>query len=142
VSERRLTAAIAALAAAGVAIAGYLTYVHYSGDEPLCLASGGCERVQESRYSEVAEMPVALIGVLGYVCILASLLVRGEIGRMVTAFMAFVGLAFSVYLTYVELFTIEAVCQWCVGSAVIIAVIAALSAVRVWRAPAPAVPAD
>jgi uncharacterized membrane protein len=142
VNERALTVAMAVLAAAGLAVAGYLTYVHYSGAEPLCLASGGCEKVQESRYAEVAGVPVALIGLAGYLAILGSLLVRGDTGRLLTAFMAFVGLAFSGYLTYVELFTIEAVCQWCVASAVIIALIAGLAAVRVWRAPAPAAAAD
>jgi uncharacterized membrane protein len=135
---RGLAAWIGALATAGAAIAGYLTWVHYSGDEPLCLASGGCERVQESRYAEVAGVPVALIGVVGYLAILGSLALRGEAGRMATALLAFAGLGFSVYLTWAELFEIEAVCQWCVASAAIMTVIAALSAARAWRAPAPA----
>jgi uncharacterized membrane protein len=138
VTDRRLTAAIACLAAVGLAIAGYLTWVHYSGAKPLCLASGACERVQGSRYSHVAGIPVAVLGVAGYLAILGSLAVRSEAGRAATALLAFVGVAFSVYLTYVELFTIEAICQWCVASAVAITVIAVLAAVRVWRAPAPA----
>jgi uncharacterized membrane protein len=135
VSDRRVTVAIALLAAAGIAIAGYLTWVHYSGAKPLCLASGGCERVQGSRYSHVAGIPVAVIGLAGYLAILGSLAIRADLGRAATAFLAFVGLAFSVYLTYVELFTLEAICQWCVASALIITLIAALATVRVWRAP-------
>jgi uncharacterized membrane protein len=130
--------AIAALAAAGLAIAVYLTWVHYSGAKPLCLASGGCERVQGSRYSHVAGIPVAVVGVAGYLAILGSLAIGRDRGRVATAFLAFVGLGFSAYLTYVELFTIEAICQWCVGSALIITLIAALAAVRVWRPPPPA----
>jgi uncharacterized membrane protein len=138
VSERSLARAIAVLAGIGMAIAGYLTWVHYSGDEPLCLASGACERVQSSDYADVAGVPVALLGVIGYAAILASLRIGGETGRMVTALLALGGLGFSAYLTWAELFEIEALCQWCVGSAVIMTLIAGLSALRVWRAPPPA----
>jgi uncharacterized membrane protein len=138
VSERRLTVAIAALAAAGLAIAAYLTWIHYSGDAPLCLASGACEKVQSSRYAKVAGVPVALIGLIGYGAILGSLVIRGELGRMATAFLALVGLAFSGYLTYREVVTLEAICQWCVASAVVMTLIAGFSAARVWHAPAAA----
>ena len=130
--------AIGVLAAVGLAIAGYLTWVHYSGDEPLCLASGACERVQSSDYAKLVGIPVALLWVVGYVAILASLAIRGEAGRMITALLAFVGVGFSAYLTYAEVFEIEALCQWCVASAAIMTVIAGLSAARAWRAPPPA----
>jgi uncharacterized membrane protein len=135
--DRRLAVAIGALAALGLAIAGYLTVVHYSGGEALCLASGGCERVQKSRYAELGGIPVAVLGVVGYVGILASLAARGEGGRLATALLAFVGVGFSAYLTYLELFEIDAICQWCVASAVVMTIIAVLAAVRVWRGPAP-----
>jgi uncharacterized membrane protein len=127
--------ALAALAAIGAAIAGYLTWVHYSGATPLCVAGGGCERVQESRYADVAGVPVAVIGLAGYLAILGSLAIGRDGGRLATAFLAFVGLGFSAYLTYVELVTIEAICQWCVASAVVMTLIAVLASVRVWRAP-------
>ena len=137
-SERSAARAIGVLAAVGLAIAGYLTYVHYSGDEPLCLASGACERVQSSDYAKLAGVPVALLGVVGYAAILASLAIGGEAGRMITALLAFVGVGFSAYLTYAEVFEIEALCQWCVASAAIMTVIAGLSAARALRAPPPA----
>jgi uncharacterized membrane protein len=135
VTDRALGVAIGALAVIGTAIAGYLTWVHYSGAEPLCVAGGGCEQVQESRYAELAGIPVAVIGLAGYAAILGSLAVGREGARLVTAFLAFVGLGFSAYLTYVEVFTIEAICQWCVASAVVMTLIAVLASVRVWRAP-------
>jgi uncharacterized membrane protein len=138
VSDRALARAIGALAAVGVAIAAYLAWIHYSGDAPLCLASGACERVQSSHWAKLAGVPVALLGVVGYVAILGSLAIRGEAGRMATALLAFAGVGFSAYLTYVELFEIEALCQWCVASAVIMTVIAGLSIARAWRAPPPA----
>jgi uncharacterized membrane protein len=137
VSERRLTAAIALLAALGLGIAGYLTWVHYSGGEALCLASGGCERVQKSRYAELAGIPVAVLGVVGYLGILASLALRRERGRRCTALLAFVGVGFSGYLTYLELFEIDSICQWCMASAAIMTIIAVLAGLRVWRGPPP-----
>lgn len=59
------------LALVGMGIAGYLTYVHYADIEPLCSSSGGCEKVQTSEYSALVGVPVALIGLLGYVGILS-----------------------------------------------------------------------
>ena len=70
----RLRLATAVLALAGIAIAGYLTWVHYAELEPICVGGGGgCERVQNSSYAELAGIPVALLGLLAYVTVLASL---------------------------------------------------------------------
>src|SRR5690554_6854574 len=99
--DRTLHAALIVLALAGIGIASYLTYVHYAGLSPVC-TTGGCVRVQASRYAKLAGVPVPLIGLIGYVAIFASLLVRGELARLATAFMAIGGFAFSVYLTYLE----------------------------------------
>ena len=126
---------IAVLAVLGLGIAGYLTYVHYAGIHVLCAASGGCETVQTSSYAKLAGIPVPVLGLIGYVGILVALLVAGDPGRLATAGIALVGFGFSLYLTYLELFVIKAICQWCVGSAVIMTVIAVLSVVRLLRAP-------
>jgi uncharacterized membrane protein len=132
VSDRRLAIAIAALAMLGVAIAGYLTYVHYADIEPICAAGGGgCHKVQTSDYAKLAGIPVALLGLVGYVLILLSLRVPGDSGLLAGAALALGGFGFSAYLTYRELFTIDAICQWCVASAVVMALLAGLTA---WRA--------
>ena len=125
---RRRVAAMAALALAGLGVATYLTVVHYSGGEPVCAVGHGCVTVQESEYAELAGVPVALIGLIGYVAILASLALRGDTGRLVRVAMTAGGFAFSVYLTYLELFVIDAICPWCVGSAVIMAALLVLAA--------------
>ena len=130
----RLTLAIIALCLLGIADAGYLTYVHYAGLKVLCLASGGCETVQASRYAKLAGVPVALLGLIGYLAILGTLALRSELGRAATFGVALVGFGFSMYLTYRELFSIHAICQWCVASAVLMTVLAALTAVRFIRA--------
>jgi uncharacterized membrane protein len=117
VSRRLLV--IGGLALLGLGIATYLTIVHYTGAEPVCAVNHGCETVQKSKYADLAGVPVALIGLIGYVGILLSLLVRGENGRLIRVAITAIGFLFSMYLTYLELFEIHAICQWCVGSAVI-----------------------
>lgn len=133
-SDRALRATIAALALLGLAIAGYLTYVHYGDAAPLCVAQAACEKVQTSAYAEFAGIPVALLGAIGYALILMSLLLPGDLGRLSAAGLAFGGFAFSAYLTYHELFTIDAICPWCVASAVVMTTLLALTAWRVVRA--------
>jgi uncharacterized membrane protein len=131
-SSSALRKTMIVLTAIGLCLAAYLTYVHYSGTTPPCSIKGNpCSQVQKSRYSELAGVPVALIGLLGYIAILGSLLAPdGERARFATAAIVLGGFGFSLYLTYRELFTLHKICEWCVGSAVIMTVLACLS---VWR---------
>ena len=126
-----LRGATAALALAGVAIAGYLTWVHYAGLDPVCVGgAGGCERVQSSPWAELAGVPVAVLGLAAYATILVSLALPEAPGRSLAAFLSLVGFGFSAWLTYVELVKIEAVCQWCVASALVMTALAAVSVAR------------
>jgi uncharacterized membrane protein len=119
------------LAVIGLGLASYLTYVHYSGIKPACSLGGSCEKVQTSAYSHLAGVPVALMGLIGYVTILALLLARdGETTRFATVAVTTIGFGFSAYLTYRELFSIHAICEWCVSSAVVLTVLVSLA---VWR---------
>jgi uncharacterized membrane protein len=130
VLDRRLYRTALVLAVVGIAIAAYLTYVHYAGIEPAC-STGGCEVVQTSEWAEVYGLPVAVLGLFGYLSILASLLaLRGDAQLFVSAALSLVGFAYSGYLTYQELFTIKAICQWCVASAVVLTL---LAIVTLWR---------
>jgi uncharacterized membrane protein len=109
--------------------------VHYAGIEPICVAGGGgCEKVQTSEFAKLAGIPVAVLGLASYIAILASLLVRGELGLLSGAVVALTGFGFSMYLTYRELFTIKAICQWCVASAVLMTLLALLTVIRLLRA--------
>ena len=78
----------------------------------------------------MAGVPVALLGLLGYVAILGSLLVRGEAGRVAGLAVALTGAGFSAYLTALEIWDLHAICIWCVGSAVLMVLLAGLA---VWR---------
>jgi uncharacterized membrane protein len=140
-TARRLLLLTAGLAVVGAAIAGYLTWVHYADVEPICAGGGGgCEKVQTSSYAELAGVPVALIGLMGYLAILGSLLVPGEAGRMGGALLALAGFGFSAYLTYLELFEIDAICQWCVASAVVMTALAVATTARLLTGEAASAP--
>ena len=106
-----------AVALTGLAIATYLTIVHYAGAAPACGLAHGCATVQQSEYAQLAGMPVALIGAGGYAAILATLARDGDWARTAAAFLPLAGLGFSGWLTYVEVVRLEAICAWCVGSA-------------------------
>jgi uncharacterized membrane protein len=137
-ADRRLRIAILVLSVIGIGVAGYLTYVHYAGLKVLCLSSGGCETVQASSFAKLDGVPVAVLGLAGYIGILGSLAIRTELGRVAGFAIALIGFGFSMYLTYRELFTIKAICQWCVSSAVLMTVLAILTAIRAVRdEPAP-----
>ena len=126
-----MTKVIAGLALVGLGISIYLTWVHYAGIEPVCTGISDCERVQTSSYAELVGIPVAVLGSAGYAAILASLRLRVE----VTALLAYLALAFSAYLTWAEVFRIDAICQWCVASAIVTLVIAVLATARALSAP-------
>jgi uncharacterized membrane protein len=132
VTDRLRTAAIA-LSVVGLAIAGYLTYVHYAGVSPVCEIAHGCEKVQTSPWSKVAGVPVALLGLLGYAAILVAVLAAGETALVAAAGAALVGAGFSAYLTYREVFTIHAICIWCVASAVLMVALAVVTTARLVR---------
>ena len=123
------------VAVIGLGIASYLTIVHYAGDTPVCAIAHGCATVQQSRYAELAGVPVALLGLIGYAAILASLVRDGERWRTATAFLTLAGVGFSAWLTWVEVGVLHAICIWCVGSAVCMVALAALSIARMLGAP-------
>ena len=120
------------LSAIGLCLAAYLTYVHYSGTTPPCSIKGNpCSQVQKSQYSLLAGVPVALIGLIGYIAILGSLLApQSERMTFLTTAIVLGGFGFSAYLTYREVFTLHKICEWCVSSAILMTVLACLA---IWR---------
>jgi uncharacterized membrane protein len=119
------------LAVIGLGVAIYLTYVHYSGTKPACTAGEACLKVQTSQWSKLGGVPVALIGLIGYIGIVASLLAPDrEESRLVTLGLTLIGFLFSGYLTYRELFSIHAICEWCASSAVILTILLICAVIR------------
>ena len=119
------------LAVVGLGVATYLTIIHYAGIKPACTAGASCIKVQSSVWSKLDGIPVALLGLIGYIGITASLLAPDrEESRLATLGLTLVGFAFSGYLTYRELFSIHAICEWCASSAVILTVLFLCAAYR------------
>jgi uncharacterized membrane protein len=130
-SEWALRRAIAFAAALGVGVATYLAIADSGGGAPICLAGGsGCQTVADSSYSHLAGVNVAVFGIVGYALLLASAFFADDTARFGGFLVALGGFGFSVYLTYIELFKIEAVCQWCIASAVLMTILFALGATR------------
>ncbi len=119
------------LALVGIGVAAYIAIAESGGGAPKCLAGGhGCETVANSQYAHLAGINVAVIGIAGYVVLLAAAIAPGDPGRFGGFLAALVGFGFSVYLTYLELFVIDAICQWCVASAVLMTLSLAVAATR------------
>jgi uncharacterized membrane protein len=133
VTDRRLRAAVAAVALAGAGLAAYLVFVRETGGALAC-TTGGCELVQGSRYAEVAGIPVAVIGLVGYLAVAASALVRGEPGAALGLALSGIGFAFAMYLVYVQVALIDAICVWCLASDTLMALLLALGVLRLRRA--------
>jgi uncharacterized membrane protein len=130
-SDRALRAGVALVALAGVAVAGYLTYVHYQPDALICTAGGGCETVQDSSYAELFGIPVALLGLLGYVAVVALVAWDSELARTMAAALALTAAGFAVYLIVLQAFVIDAWCVWCLVNDLVI--VPLLTVLTVWR---------
>ncbi|HUR94684.1 MAG TPA: vitamin K epoxide reductase family protein [Gemmatimonadales bacterium] len=136
----RMGAALMSLLGLFVSVYLYLYKIGRIGT--LACGTGGCETVQTSEWSRVAGVEVALIGVVGYAALLVVSLIAlqpASAGRRgpadLLAGLAAGGVLFSLYLTYLELFVIHAICRWCVGSAAIIVTILILALLARRRGP-------
>jgi uncharacterized membrane protein len=119
------------LAGFGIGVATYIAIADSGGGSPVCIAGGhGCQTVAESSYSHLAGVNIAIFGIAGYVVLLVCALLRGDAYRMTAFVVSLIGFGYSLYLTYLELFTIDAVCQWCVASAVLMTLLFVTNAVR------------
>jgi len=119
------------LATFGIGVATYIAIADSSGGSPVCIAGGhGCQTVAESSYSHLAGVNIAIFGIGGYVVLLVCALLRGDAFRMTAFVVSLIGFGYSLYLTYLELFTIDAICQWCVASAVLMTLLFVTNAVR------------
>jgi uncharacterized membrane protein len=119
------------VAAIGVGVATYIAIADSGGGSPVCVGgSHGCQTVANSSYSHLLGVNISLFGVLGYALLLAAAMLRGDWARMGGFVIALIGFGYSVFLTYLELFVIDAVCQWCVFSAILMTILFAVNTVR------------
>ena len=124
----RMSAALLSLA--GLFISAYLYLYKIGRIGALACGTGGCETVQLSPWSRVAGIEVSLIGMVGYAVLTALSVAALQPGlssrrwpTLALLLLTSTGVAFTIYLTYLELFVIHAICRWCVGSGMIIVAI-------------------
>jgi uncharacterized membrane protein len=135
--ERNLEKFTIICAVIGLADSIYLTWIKLSHATALCLPGvGDCETVNTSRYSEIFGLPIALLGALVYLAIIAILLLKDRIS-LITDFglyfvfgLSLVGVLYSAYLTYIEIAVIHAICPYCVISAIVMLLIFVSSILR------------
>jgi uncharacterized membrane protein len=127
-----------------MAVAGYLAYIETQAVAAICGPVGDCNTVQTSAYAKLFGIPIGVIGMVAYAAMLA-VWVWGRardhgLPRWLLLAMTAFGVAFSIYLTYLEIFVIRAVCMWCLTSAVIMTallLVSAAAAAVIWRQPEP-----
>ncbi|HWV25341.1 MAG TPA: vitamin K epoxide reductase family protein [Thermomicrobiales bacterium] len=135
---RPLTIVSLILSIAGIAVAGYLTYVHYNLGALVC-GIGDCETVQASKYSEVFGIPIAILGLVAYIALAGLIVARAtmpdyaDFASLAILFILITGTLYYIYLTYLELKVIYAVCQWCVISFIITVLLLTVELVRFRR---------
>lgn len=109
-------------AVAGIIDAGYLTYVHYHMSALVC-SIGGCLTVQNSKYAEIFGFPIAILGLGMYIAIAGLWLIRllrpalATLATMGIFGLALIGVMYAAYLTYIEIWVVKAICEYCVFSA-------------------------
>jgi uncharacterized membrane protein len=119
--------ATAVLALIGCGVAAYLAYVEMAQVLAVCGPVGDCNTVQQSLYARLfGVLPIGVLGLLGYIAILAAWLVHcfnhgrlANLAALALLGMTAFGTLFSVYLTFLEQFVIGATCIWCLSSDII-----------------------
>ena len=124
----------------GIVVSGYLAYKRMAGGSLACTRWADCDVVNNSVYSKFFGIPVSFIGLAAYLLLLAlalaALWTAGGTQRQIlllSLLLSLGGVGFSVYLTYIEIYVIEALCSWCIASAIIITLLAILGVVNVLR---------
>ena len=130
-SERVLRIAIAFIGVIGVCVATYILISDSTSGSPACLAGGtGCETVAKSSYSHILGINVAVFGIAGWIAVLGTVLFGNDPARLAGFLFTLGGFGFSIYLTYLEIWNIEAICQWCVTNAILMTICFLLNIAR------------
>jgi len=129
------------LALLGLAVSIYMTVFKLTDNESMCIGNGGCSKVNSSSYAEVYGIPVAVFGIGGYGVIVALINMEDRIkflkenGTMIVFGLALVGFLLTLYLIYVEVALIHALCPFCLTSQITMTILFILSIIRLARQP-------
>lgn len=138
-TDARYTWAFVLLTATGLLASGYLSYTYLTSSTLYCAGIGNCEVVHASAYAKIFGVPIAYAGLASYVALAALLVARSSLDDARSRYLAILGVqavaiagtVFSAYLTYVEFFVINAICPWCVVSAIAITGVAIVAYLEV-----------
>jgi uncharacterized membrane protein len=139
--DKWLYRASVALVVVGLLVSIYMTVYKFSGNDGMCLGSGACSEVNASVFSEVNGIPVAVLGIIGYAAILATHLFENrngflrKNGTLLIFGMSLTGFLFTVWLVYVEIALLKALCPFCVTSQVVMTIIFIIAIIRLARQP-------
>jgi uncharacterized membrane protein len=137
--EKRLSQLAILFTVIGLLVSIYMTIFKITNNESMCIGSHGCSVVNSSRYSEVNGIPVAVIGVVGYLAILAALLLEQrpsffqQNGTLLFFGLSLTGFLFTLYLIFVEVALIKAYCPFCITSQIVMTLIFIISVIRLVR---------
>jgi uncharacterized membrane protein len=130
--QRWLVITFFVAALVGFADASYLTAEHVRGTVPPCSVLEGCDRVLTSEYASIKGMPLAVLGMLYYGTVLVLLIAYFDIGNRrilhIASWLVAVGFLFTLFLVYAQVFIIEALCPYCLLSALASTVMFAIAA--------------
>ena len=132
-SDRPVRIGLGLVSAGGIALASYLTYVHYQPAALICSIGGGCETVQHSKYATIVGIPVAIFGLAFWIAAFVLVLWDSELARTLVLALALIGVAFSIYLVVLQLVVIDATCTWCMLNDLVLApLFLVLALARLW----------
>ncbi|MBM3145093.1 MAG: vitamin K epoxide reductase family protein [Chloroflexi bacterium] len=138
-TEARLRWSAIGLALLGLADSVYLAWLKLANTTAACAGIGDCESVNNSPYSEIAGVPIAVLGAGAYLAILFFLAIEArssfwrDYAPMIVFGISLTGVLYSAYLTYVEVAILHAICPYCVVSAILLVALLAIFVVRLWR---------
>jgi uncharacterized membrane protein len=135
--EKKIWVSSVVLAVIGLIDSIYLVWVKFTDQYALCGPIGNCESVNTSQYSEIWGIPIALLGAGAYIVIIILLLLEnrselmGEYSPLIVFGISLIGVLYSIYLTYIEVAVLRAICPYCVISAVVLVLLLVLSTIRI-----------
>ena len=139
--DKRLKQVTIALTVLGLLVSIYMTIFKLTNNENMCIGSHGCSIVNASGYSSIHGIPVAVVGILGYLSILTVFYFERKPGflqtngSMVQFTLTLTGFLFTVWLVFVEVALIKAYCPFCITSQISMTLIFILTVIRVIQQP-------
>jgi len=140
-SDAKIRLSLIVLSIIGLLDSAYLAYIKLADATAACAEIGDCDAVNSSQYAEIGGIPIALLGAGAYVAMIFLVIMekKGDFwrdqGPLLVFMFSLIGVLYSAYLTYIEIWVLYAVCPYCVLSAIVLVLMLGLSVYRFLRGP-------